>query len=289
MRDWVGYGRRGRHRMGSGVGAVVDALESRRMLSAAAAAIHGHVLVVEGTRGGDQIGVSKMIDGTAAVSVGGRITATFQTSAFDKIRIKGGKGADNIYVDCPVRAILFGGDGDDTLYGGGGRDTLLGEAGDDELYGFAGNDLIQGGGGNDSASGGDGDDKVFGDGGADTLEGNLGDDLVSGGPGDDTVWEGPGTDRVFGNRGHDHFKYTFSSKDLRDEDDGDVVEYVPTSPPQLIVGSFDYDGGVTFNDLVKLSQDYNTSLPATPVGSQGSLNDQLLAAFEQMNLEGSAL
>jgi hypothetical protein len=45
-------------------------------------------------------------------------------------------------------------------------------------------------------------------------------------------------------------------------------------------GDFTYDGIVDFNDLVKLAQNYNTSLPSAPIpGAPADFQSDLAAAF----------
>jgi Ca2+-binding RTX toxin-like protein len=60
-------------------------------------------------------------------------------------------------------AMLFGGDGDDTLIGGSAADQLFGQAGNDMLFGMGGDDFLFGGAGNDTRTGGVGTDQVFGE------------------------------------------------------------------------------------------------------------------------------
>jgi hypothetical protein len=59
-----------------------------------------------------------------------------------------------------ARAVLTGGDGDDTLSGGLGDDTLSGGLGNDTLSGGAGDDVLAGDAGADSISGGAGIDRA---------------------------------------------------------------------------------------------------------------------------------
>lgn len=77
-----------------------------------------------------------------------------------------------------VPALVYGGDGDDTLVGG--------TAGD-RLEGGQGNDVLVGDGGNDSLRGGAEDDSLSGDAGNDLLDGGLGADEVHGGTGVDWI------------------------------------------------------------------------------------------------------
>ncbi len=89
----------------------------------------------------------------------------------------------------PIRNILWGGSGDDSLYAGAGSDTL---------GGGAGNDLIVGGTGRDVVFGGEGDDTVRAGSGNDLIWSGSGDDILSGERGNDTFYfsEGHGADRI---------------------------------------------------------------------------------------------
>ncbi|WP_143673145.1 MULTISPECIES: calcium-binding protein [Streptomyces] len=88
--------------------------------------------------------------------------------------LNGDAGGDTLQtIDSTQRAVLVGGDGNDTLIGGAGDDEIVGGAGRDIMDGNAGNDrlgAIDGVGGNDSSNGdtgtdicpGDAGDQVFG-------------------------------------------------------------------------------------------------------------------------------
>ena len=55
---------------------------------------------------------------------------------------------------------------------------------------------------------------------------------------------------------------------------------VPSTGSGWYHGDFNYDGGVDFNDLVKLAQNYNSVLPASEIaGAAESFNADLAAAF----------
>ncbi|MGH7137399.1 MAG: hypothetical protein ACREHD_16770, partial [Pirellulales bacterium] len=67
-------------------------------------------------------------------------------------------------VDITVPAVVFGGDGGDTIdaRGSSANNVLVGGSGDDVLYGGHGRNLLIGGGGADTLSGGNGDDILIG-------------------------------------------------------------------------------------------------------------------------------
>ena len=81
----------------------------------------------------------------------------------------------------------------DYLYGGSGNDLIVGQDGSDYLYGGVGNDIL------------------YGDDNREDIE-NYGNDFLNG---------GEGSDRLYGGRGYD--TYWFSSKDLQNPGDVDVI------------------------------------------------------------------
>lgn len=89
----------------------------------------------------------------------------------------------------PLRNVLWGGTGDDSLYAGAGGDTLGAGDGDDLVVGGFAADMIFGGSGNDTILAGDGDDQIWG---------GEGDDVLSSGEGADMFFfaEGHGDDWV---------------------------------------------------------------------------------------------
>jgi Ca2+-binding RTX toxin-like protein len=127
---------------------------------------------------------------SGAVAVDGGRATVANTSL---IQVFGQAGNDTIRLDetngALPAALLFGGDGNDTLIGGSGNDQLFGGAGNDTLIGGSGNDTLLGGDGNDVLTGGTGNDQVFGGAGDDRMIWNPGDgsDLFEGGDGNDTA------------------------------------------------------------------------------------------------------
>src|SRR5262249_42885444 len=113
------------------------------------------VLTILGDAGNNTIAVSRdaagkiLVNGGAGTVPGGTPTVA-NTAA---ISVFGLGGNDNISLDeanGPLpSALLFGGDGNDTLTGGSAADLLFGQAGDDLLLGKGGADLLFGGDGND--------------------------------------------------------------------------------------------------------------------------------------------
>ena len=73
-----------------------------------------------------------------------------------RVEVDAGGGDDAVIAgqNLPVSAVLYGGDGNDTLGGSGKADVIYGGAGDDVLDGNAGGDLLDGGDGNDVLYGG---------------------------------------------------------------------------------------------------------------------------------------
>jgi uncharacterized protein YkwD len=126
----------------------VESLELRDC--PATANLFNGVLTVQGTAGNDFITVTRTGDW---VSVAGQ---TFSFWAFSRLVITTG-GGDDVIVDLTDKsAVIYGGDGNDTIRAGVGRDKIYGGDGDDDVNGGRGNDMIYGGGGNDTIAGGAG-------------------------------------------------------------------------------------------------------------------------------------
>src|SRR5689334_3122458 len=153
------------------------------------------VLAVVGTQQSDSIVITRdsagrLLVNDGAVPIQGGTPTVANTALLE---LFGQAGDDTLQlneVNGPLPpALLFGGNGNDTLIGGSGDDQLFGEAGNDTLLGKGGNDLLSGGAGADQLTGGVGDDQVSGDAGDDLIIWNPGDgtDLNEGGDGNDTI------------------------------------------------------------------------------------------------------
>ena len=133
--------------------------------------------------------------------------------------IDGGAGNDTIYTSSAAYAVVYGGDGADTITGGGqvhggagndaisGNGEIHGDAGDDTIHvlnsdytaqvtGDDGNDAIYGSDNGDHLDGGAGSDRIDAGAGDDTLIGGLGDDVLAGGSGKDQFYVGQGNDVI---------------------------------------------------------------------------------------------
>lgn len=137
-----------------------------------AAEMQGQTLVIGGTTNADTIVVSPNDSGgRVKVVLNGALVGVYQP---DDIVVYGQAGNDTItlgttrignktyYVTDP--ALLFGGDGNDTIdtRGSTASNVLLGGAGADQLYGGSARDLLFGGLGADILRGGGGDDLLVG-------------------------------------------------------------------------------------------------------------------------------
>ena len=134
--------------------------------------MQGTTLAVGGTVGGDTIVVTPTdTNGNLTVTINGVSQGTFRPT---EILVYGQAGADTIQLQSRrdrgtttyviVSAILFGGDGGDTVdaRGSSAANALLGGDGADVLWGGSGRDLLLGGLGADVLHGGDGDDLLIG-------------------------------------------------------------------------------------------------------------------------------
>ncbi|MBQ7567786.1 hypothetical protein IJT17_03175 [bacterium] len=187
------------------------------------------VIVVSGSRNGDEISVtSGGDDGSVVVNVNGTET-TYTAEEAKRLLIDGGAGDDNIVIDEDIATgmHIFGGKGDDNIYGGSGNDFIVDDYGYNNIYGRGGDDTIRaagddflgfginnifGGAGNDTIYGGDvvdyiyggeGDDKIYGGGAGDYINGGNGNDTIEGGSGADTLRGDGGNDYISGGSGKD--------------------------------------------------------------------------------------
>jgi len=234
--------------------AVVDALESRRLLSATLEVTR--TLVISATAGNDIIWVDLDIgpqqEQRLRVTENGVVTGTFLKADVTDMLVLCGDGNDFVHigsggfknsfssVDTPAQ--IDGGNGNDEINGGAGDDSISGAPGDDFITGYDGNDFIDGGDGNDTVVVHIGGDTVFGGAGDDQLNGQEtgksstfdgGDgndqitgtshkDVIRGGAGNDLIDGGRGGDRVFGGDGDDRITVNLKSSKLRGEAGADV-------------------------------------------------------------------
>lgn len=141
------------------------------------------LLIAAGDNNDNTIEFSRNNAGTIFINNGAVVPAGGVPTVANTVLINaiGGGGNDTISLDETVgpmpRAVLQGGEGDDTLTGGSGNDVLAGENGNDRLTGAKGSDTLVGGAGNDRMiwNNGDGSDVMDGQAGNDTTEVNGGD------------------------------------------------------------------------------------------------------------------
>ena len=155
---------RSRACLSQAVAPVIQALESRRMLSANIN--DDGVLVVKGDHEDNVITCSLDAndDTKLVVTIDGE-SESFDLEDFDEIKIDGKKGDDLLEMDESEGDILTdarmkGDKGHDTIHGASGDDRIDGGTGHDEIHGGDGDDRVRGKGGDDSVYGDDGDDRV---------------------------------------------------------------------------------------------------------------------------------
>jgi Ca2+-binding RTX toxin-like protein len=146
---------------------------SYHLAGVAPVVLQGAILVVGGTTSADKIYLTAA-DSTGKsvnISINGTSWGTFQPGQIvvygqagnDTIQIKSAIiNKQTVYVTVP--AVLFGGDGNNTLDASGStaNNVLVGGAGTDHLTGGRGRDLLIGGRGSDTLTAGSGDDILIG-------------------------------------------------------------------------------------------------------------------------------
>ncbi len=166
-----------------------------------------NVLIITGTQRADIIAVEPQpkSQGLMRVVQNKHVLVTFISSDVQRIVVFGLAGNDKITISGALAqpAIIFGGNGNDTIVGGGGDDQISGGNGNDTVVGGKGTNTLCGDNGNDTIVGGSRNDILFGEAGNDVLVGNLGDDLLIGGDGNDTLDGGLGNDHLYGQTGND--------------------------------------------------------------------------------------
>jgi Ca2+-binding RTX toxin-like protein len=145
--------------------------------------LKGRTLLVKGTAGADRLAVRLHSGAPDKVDVdvgdNGSADLVVARDKVKRIRIKGGRGNDQLRIDDSNGA--FTTTIPTRIEGEGGNDALRGGAGAEKLSGGAGTDTIDGNQGNDQADLGAGDDRFVWDpgDGSDTVEGRGGTDTMA--------------------------------------------------------------------------------------------------------------
>jgi Ca2+-binding RTX toxin-like protein len=195
----------------------VETLEKRVHLSFSASPDTGlNILTLTGDGNGDTVLIYES-DATPydqlTVKVNGSVLNTWNLDAdLTKVKVLAGGGADDVEFgtnfwgwlggdeDVSIQAVVYGGDGNDTIISTDQPDTVWGDNGDDEIWAEDGNDILYGYGGADTLQGRDGDDLMYG---CDGLNGTDSGDSMVPGNGNDTVYGEGGNDLIFTNGGND--------------------------------------------------------------------------------------
>lgn len=129
-------------------------------------------LLVEGTADADYLTLNSAAGNAITLAISGNSVGTFSApggAAFAHLLVYGYGGDDTLRLTggMAVPALLFGGDGNDTLYaldagGSIANNIQVGGAGNDSISGGSGRDLLIGGPGTDSLGGAGGDDILIG-------------------------------------------------------------------------------------------------------------------------------
>jgi Ca2+-binding RTX toxin-like protein len=182
----------------------VESLEDRLAPAIAVGVNAANDLLVTSNAASDQVVVSQ-VGAFYRVTNFGAIVALVPTAAVTggDVIFQGNAGNDYFRNDTGLRAIAFGGLGNDILIGGSNNDRMDGGAGNDCLYGRLGNDVLLGGDGNDHMWGSFGNDLLLGGDGDDRMWGGAGNDTFFGGDDDDRMWGDLGNDTYHGGAGVD--------------------------------------------------------------------------------------
>lgn len=131
----------------------IQALESRRLLSASVSLAASGVLTVNGTSGNDVIRITLDATNPRQLDViTNGTTKSFTASSIKSITVNAGAGNDDVEVlelngSITIPMTLLGGAGNDTLVGGSGNDYIDGGSGNDTIAGEAGINTLIGGSG----------------------------------------------------------------------------------------------------------------------------------------------
>jgi hypothetical protein len=211
-----------------------ESLEGRTLMSgnpltlSAASYLDGKQLRITGTAGDDQITVRRT---TAGLLVSNGAWSATARGSFKSIRISAGAGNDSVAIASDIRR-------DAILYGGDGNDTLVGGSGDDRIYGGAGNDLTAGGAGNDTLV-------SIGGGSRDTLAGGRGADAFWSDP-TDTIGDADSTESTDGSI---HRVSSFQSYSVRSGSTDTTVNVAKEPRGQNLADPGVTDGAYTYRNF----------------------------------------
>lgn len=182
----------------------LESLEDRLAPAIAVGVTAANDLLIVSNAASDQVVVSQ-VGAFYRVTNFGAIVALVPSAAVTggDVIFQGNAGNDYFRNDTGLRALAYGGLGNDLLIGGSNNDRMDGGAGNDGLYGRLGNDVLSGGAGDDRMGGGLGNDLLLGGDGNDLMWGDSGNDTFFGGAGNDRMWGGFGNDVYHGGTGVD--------------------------------------------------------------------------------------
>jgi Ca2+-binding RTX toxin-like protein len=244
--------------------AMVEALESRQMLSASLSA--KGTLVADGGSGNDTIVISRDPRRTSKIRVTiNGVGAKFPSASVKRIEMYGEGGADRLTLNDSLGVISARGA------------TLMGQAGDDTLVGGLASVTFDGGDDNDSILGSSKADVMLGGAGADTLIGGKGDDQASGGAGNDLLYGSAGSDMLYGDANNDTI-YGEAGDDTIGGDGEDRFQFKGFSAPAVLTGNDSLNGGdgedwITGGDESATLHDQNNGLDTITGGAGNDILD----------------
>lgn len=169
----------------------LEILELRDLPSVASVLLSGANLIITTDNASTNVEVRPSGTNIVVAEIGTSHTWTYAASSVTQVEFHGGDGDDRFTDNVDkLKALAYGGAGNDWLIGNTANDQLFGEAGDDVLLGLPGDDALDGGDGVDRLKGGYGDDTMNGGDGNDNLVAVDGGtrDTLQGGAGLDTFW-----------------------------------------------------------------------------------------------------
>jgi Ca2+-binding RTX toxin-like protein len=199
----------------------IDSLEPRRLLSSANLSIDGQ-LTVTGNSTGDTVTLQVVPNTISSglnlkISINSETPREFSLASLAQVRMFLLGGNDTLTVNesggkIPVKLVIFGGAGKDTINCGSENDDVRGEGDADRINGGEGKNVLRGGDANDKLTGGNnrdviygdaGDDTIFAKGGKNVVRGGDGNDVINGGDDSETLDGGAGNDSILANGGND--------------------------------------------------------------------------------------